>query len=223
MVKNTQESDHNLISGLDTAVDQHISSRFTRVYATNLWEDAESKSGPGSRNNSPEVIESIQALEYIVDAYQVKSLVDIPCGDLNWIKNFVMSRADIEYYGFDIVAPLIEHNKSVHPDINCAVLDVVTSSPPKVDLVFSKDLIIHLNDNDIIKMLNNIKLSGSKYLLASNNFGLPNSDLLEHIHGDSACRYVDILAYPFKCSPPIWRSNFLGLWKLSDMQIIYNP
>lgn len=39
---------------------------------------------------------------------KIKTLLDIPCGDLNWMKKVNLS--DIDYIGADIVEELIETN-----------------------------------------------------------------------------------------------------------------
>ena len=194
-----------------------LESRFTRVYATNLWEDPETISGPGSRLDSDPVIEALNALELICLKYGIKSINDIPCGDLNWISKFLNEYPSIQYTGFDIVKPLVDRNRQVFPSIDCRMLDITFQIPPKADLILCKDLIIHLNDDDIRRTLTNIKKSGSTYLLASNNFGMPNGDLRENQHGDSACRYVDILTEPFNYPPPMWKTHYLGLWKIADL------
>jgi hypothetical protein len=194
-----------------------LESRFTRVYAKNLWEDPETISGPGSRLGSEPVVETLDALRMICRTHDIGTLNDIPCGDLNWVAKFLSEFPTIRYTGFDIVQPLIDRNLQLHPDIACRMLDITSHVPPKADLVLCKDLIIHLNDEDIHRTLANIKASGSTWLLASNNFGMPNDDLRENQHGDSACRYVDVLTAPFHYSPPLWRTQYLGLWKLADL------
>ena len=197
-----------------------LEARFTRVYATNLWEDSESISGPGSRVGSEPVSEALDALRFVCREFSITSISDIPCGDLNWIKTFLADSPSITYKGYDIVKPLLERNQQVYPEIACDFLDITRQVPPRTDLVLCKDLIIHLNDDDIRLTLTNIKNSGSKYLLVSNNFGMANSDLREHLHGDSACRYVDIMTFPFRYSPPLWKTSYLGLWELASLQEI---
>jgi hypothetical protein len=201
---------------VDKSPNPQLEARFTRVFATNLWQDSESISGPGSRLGSYFVTETVESLKRICREYSIKTMNDIPCGDLNWISKFLSELSLVKYTGFDIVQPLVDRNRKIYPDIDCRILDITSQIPPKADLILCKDLIIHLNDDDIRRALRNIKLSGSTYLLATNNFGMPNGDLREHLHGDSACRYVDILTAPFDYAPPIWRTDYLGLWQLAD-------
>ena len=39
------------------------------------------------------------------------SLLDVPCGDMHWMKRFLVSRDDVEYTGLDIVPDLIAAHK----------------------------------------------------------------------------------------------------------------
>jgi hypothetical protein len=68
---------------------------------------------------------------------------------------------------------------------------------------------------DVTKVFLNFKRSGSFYLLMSNNFGWENSELDQNAGGTS--RHLDAMAEPFLFPTPIWRTNYLGLWRLSDV------
>jgi hypothetical protein len=52
-------------------------------------------------------------------------------------------------------------------------------------------------------------------LLASNSFGVVNEDLLNDELGYA--RPIDLCAKPFDFPTPIWRSNFYGLWEMTDL------
>ena len=202
---------------IDMAENDHLKARFSRVYATNLWLDDESISGPGSRKDSPPVVAAVSALSYVFERYQISSMADVPCGDLNWIAPFMQQNRAVAYKGYDIVPPLVENNQRQHPGIHCEVRDAVHEVLPYADLIFSKDLLIHLNFQDINSLMHNFALSGSRYIMVTNNFGLGNSDLMEEIHGDSACRYVDLMDAPFRYPDPLWRTDFFGLWSSKDL------
>jgi trans-aconitate methyltransferase len=145
------------------------------------------------------------------------SINDIPCGDFNWIEAFLQSVPDVRYRGFDIVPRLIEQNKTLYPYYEFDTLDITSASPPRADLIFSKDLFNHLLYEDITKALVNMKQSESSYLLASNNFHCANEELAQNCGNCS--RYLDLCAEPFKLPSPIWQTDYVGLWKLSDVEI----
>ena len=46
-------------------------------------------------------------------------------------------------------------------------MDIINDSLPRVDLVFSRDCFVHLNNDNIRRALNNIKKSGSTFFLAT--------------------------------------------------------
>ena len=39
------------------------------------------------------------------------SLLDVPCGDMTWMKRFLIAREDVDYTGLDIVPELIAAHK----------------------------------------------------------------------------------------------------------------
>lgn len=191
-----------------------LQDRFTEVYLQNMWQDPESRSGPGSRRDSPCVTSTIDTLEMVVERFGVRSIADIPCGDFNWMGEFLDRRPEIAYTGFDIVKPLVAANRERHPRHQFHVLDVTAKAPPRVDLILCKDLLNHLSNADVRKALANFVASGSQLLLASNNFGLPNTEIPSHKGG--ASRLLDITLPPFDYPAPIWNHHYLGLWRLSD-------
>src|SRR5271163_1998520 len=56
---------------------------FSKIYADNLWEDAESRSGPGSTLASTTSLR--RDLAMLLVKMDVKTFFDAPCGDFNWM------------------------------------------------------------------------------------------------------------------------------------------
>lgn len=191
--------------------------RFTQYYDTNHWADPESRSGPGSRQDSPQVLHALEALATVTERYAIRSIADIPCGDFNWMGAYLKAWPDVEYSGFDIVAKLVDRNRRVFPGRRFARLDIVVSVPPPADLIFSKDLINHLEDREIVQAVAHMRRSGSAYLLATNNFGYVNVPLTRDRYHSS--RHVDLTAAPFHYPRPLWHDHYLGLWRLADMSL----
>ena len=189
--------------------------RFTEVYENNVWGDLESKSGAGSRLDSPSVAESIKALQLIIKEYNIKSINDIPCGDFNWIGDIIENH-NIDYLGFDIVKKIVVDNTFKYKNYKFCQLDITQQVPPRADLIFCKDLLNHLSYDDIYMSISNMKATKSKFFLSSNNFNyIDNVDLvLEH---SGASRYLDLMLPPFNFPSPSWRSSYLGLWDLKDI------
>jgi hypothetical protein len=83
--------------------------RFTKIYKWNFWRAAESVSGPGSSLNDTETLR--KQLPVIFRQFDIKSVVDAPCGDFRWMQ-LVVKDNDITYTGGDIVKPMIEKNQA---------------------------------------------------------------------------------------------------------------
>jgi len=192
-----------------------LSQRFTAVHDKNLWGSDESRSGAGSARNAPSVAVAAEAIRKAVDENGVRTLSDIPCGDFNWMPDVLPTLSGVSYIGFDIVFSALQNNKDRFPQYEFRVLDIVTTVPPYADLIFCKDLMNHLNDDDVKSCIANMKASGSKFLLASNNAGFANAPLPDIPQGS---RLLDITAPPFGFNPPLWTAdNYLSLWRLQDI------
>ena len=140
---------------------------FTGIYNKNYWDSSESVSGLGS-----ELIQTkslIESLDNLLHNLEIKSILDIPCGDFNW-----MQRVDLQnknYIGADIVEQIIKKNKKKYQEKNIKFkeLDLTCSSLPQSDVVITRDCLVHLSYNDIYNSIKNIKLSKSRYLLTTTN------------------------------------------------------
>jgi NAD(P)-dependent dehydrogenase (short-subunit alcohol dehydrogenase family) len=149
-----------------------------------------------------------------VSHHDVRSIADIPCGDFNWMPLFLEAAPFVGYQGFDIVPDIIKDNRKRHPVHSFEELDITREVPPRTDLIFCKDLLNHLSNADVRAALENMRRSGARLLLASNNFGYANLDLPSVATKTS--RHLDITPPPLNAPPPVWKTNYLGLWRLAD-------
>lgn len=136
---------------------------FTNIYRENGWKDSESVSGRGSTLKNTEVARA--ALKNIIGMYEIKSMLDIPCGDMNWMKE-VMFPDGFKYIGADVVPALIEKNRDKY-GLDFRVMDITKDALPDVDLIFVRDLLGHFSNRNVKKALINIQLSGAKYFMAT--------------------------------------------------------
>ena len=138
---------------------------FTIINRKNLWGSSESISGPGSEINQTQTL--ISELPKLIDKFGIKSMLDIPCGDYNWIRRIDFQQ--LEYTGADIVDVIVNENIRKYESVNTKfeVLDITIDALPKRDLVLVRDCFVHLSFVDTKKAINNIHKSGSKYLLAT--------------------------------------------------------
>lgn len=139
---------------------------FTQYFKNNTWRGKESVSGPGSDYEQTKYL--IPELSLLIKELKIKTILDVPCGDFNWMKRVDLS--NVNYVGGDIVQDLIKLNSKKYQSetIKFKVIDLVNDPLDTVDLIIVRDCLVHLPHSDVIKAINNIKKSNSKYLLTTN-------------------------------------------------------
>ena len=170
---------------------------FTDIYNENRWENKQSCSGAGSTLKNTETIRS--KLPELLEEYHIHSILDIPCGDFNWIKEVNLD--SISYIGADIVEKIIQINNESYSKENrkFVIIDILKDELPQVNLIFCRDLFIHFSYRDIFTAIENIKKSGSKYLLTTSNIlGTKNFDILT-----GEWHPINLLIKPFSFPRPL--------------------
>lgn len=139
--------------------------RFTEIFNKNLFLGKSSRSGEGSSLEQTKVLR--EELSKLFEELNIKSMLDAPCGDWNWMK--AVNLVGIEYIGVDIVEQIIKDNqeKYIKPNIKFINSNIIEDDLPEVDLIFCRDCLVHLTYEDIFKTLDNFKKSKSKYLLTT--------------------------------------------------------
>ncbi len=110
----------------------------------------------------------------LINKYGIKSIADIGAGDLNWIKQIQLPD-DVNYKPYDLVPRLPEVQK----------FNLIEQIPEKVDLIICLWVLNHLTFNDCHQAIENIKESGSRYLLMTDRLIYramqPDNIDMEHI------------------------------------------
>jgi hypothetical protein len=197
---------------------------FTQIYRTNHWGGDASKSGQGSdRDQTGEVA---AGLRRIVAAYGVRVLLDLPCGDFNWMKDAGLEIG--KYIGGDIVPELISLNRKVHGSDTreFIMLDVTTGPLPDADLLFCRDCLVHLSNGNTGKALDVIRKSGIRYFLTTTFTECDRNE--DIVTGD--WRIINLEKPPFSLPPPLelidekctegggtYADKSLGLWRVADL------
>ncbi|HUM51738.1 MAG TPA: class I SAM-dependent methyltransferase [Chitinophagales bacterium] len=177
------------------STDIQVGDVFKDIYQNNTWQDDESVSGTGS--NLKQTQEIINQLPNIFKQHAVHSILDLPCGDYNWMKHVDLS--DINYIGGDIVPEIINKNNQQYASssVSFVELNLITDKLPDVDLVFCRDCLVHLSIAQIMDALQNIKKSNAKYLLTTS---FTNTKLNRDIvTGD--WRPINLEIVPFNLKP----------------------
>jgi hypothetical protein len=150
---------------------------------------------------------------------RVRSLLDAPCGDFNWMRE--INLAGIDYTGVDIVPAIISRNQELYgsPYIKFAVADITRDLLPRADMILCRDALDHLSLRRVRRAIRRLKESGSSYLLVTTHPSASNED----IHS-GYWRPLDLTKPPFGFSPPLrtivenpLRGKLLGLWRFQDL------
>lgn len=199
---------------------------FSEIYSTNKWKGETSRSGTGSDPSQTRIV--IDTLNNVIDEFKVRSILDLPCGDFEWMKN--VSLENVNYIGADIVDALIDRNtkKFARENISFQVIDLIKNELPKSDMIITRDCLVHLCFEDIFTSLKNIKSSGSKYLLTTTFPGhSKNADIVT-----GRWRTLNLHLPPFSFPKPIklvnencteaggiFKDKSLALYRIDEIKI----
>jgi glycosyltransferase involved in cell wall biosynthesis len=203
-----------------------LKEKFSEVYDKNIFGGGKSRSGEGSDMVQTAAIR--REIPPLLKSLGVKSFLDAPCGDWYWMRHVELPVE--RYIGVDIVEDLIAKNQREHgtEKITFQCLNLASSELPKVDLIFSRDCLVHLSFADAHKIIANFKRSGAKYLLTTTFTQRKVNDDL----GSEFWRPLNKQLPPFNFPPPqllinegctegnnMFMDKCLGLWKLEDIEL----
>ena len=178
--------------------------RFSEIYRKNLWLLSESGSGEGSEIFYTEplrkwLIENIKLLE-------IKTFVDAPCGDFNWMK-LVLPKVNINYVGLDIIESVIDKNKINYTadNIKFEISNICEDRLPDCDLIMVRDCLFHLSYEDINRFLTNLSNTNYKYLLTTTH--TVEKDFKNSNINTGDFRLIDLFGPPFSFDPTTVKSR----------------
>ena len=159
-----------------------IENVMNQIYEMNLWggEDSDFYSGTGSHDSK--IIDPYLKVLIAFLESQNKSLIicDLGCGDFNIGKH--LTPYSKKYVAIDIVENLINRNKKLykadHLEFQC--LDIINDNLPSGDCIILRQVLQHLSNQDIKKIVN--KISAYKYIILTEHLPLsnftPNKDII---------------------------------------------
>ena len=173
---------------------------FSQIYLQNSWGNPESVSGDSSTLHYTENLR--RELPGLFESYGIRTVLDAPCGDYNWMQHVVNS-TNISYIGGDIVALLVEENNRKYGSdrVSFVHLDITSSPLPAADLMIVRDCLFHLSYRHIEDFLRNLLRSDIKYLLTTthiNENSFSNNDI-----GAGDFRLIDLYSEPFHFPAPL--------------------
>ena len=201
-----------------------LEERFARIYQTNLWFDAESRSGTGSSLESTAQLRA--SLPPVLRRLNARRLLDVPCGDFNWMSHVDLS--GIDYTGGDIVGAVIEANRARYDSAARKFMRMdLTSGPlPAADVILCRDCLVHFSFANIIAAFRTMKASGAQYLLTTTFLDRQiNKDIV-----DGDWRPLNLEKPPFLLPVPhsvileecteeggAYADKALAVWRVSDL------
>jgi hypothetical protein len=176
------------------ASNNNVEEKFTWIYQNNFWDNSESISGKGSTLDATKNIR-LQLPELIVK-YNIKTIFDAPCGDLNWMR-LLLPNLKVKYIGADIVDVLVNKLNESYGDENTEFikLNLITDPFPSADLMICRDCLFHLSYKDIHKVLANFLIADIKYILTTTYINQNNFKNRNINTGDF--RAIDLLSEPY--------------------------
>ena len=169
-----------------------MKTHFTHIYRSQIWNNKDPNvplSGPGSSIQNTTKIVSF--LNDIIDKYDIKSVIDLGCGDCTWIPT--TNAFNTNYLGIDIVVDITDINKKKYGSSKFIKGDITEMEIPKGDLFIIRDVIFLLSDGNILKLFNNIK-DKFKYILISSCNNYYNRKIFD----DWFVSQVNIMIHPYK-------------------------
>lgn len=201
-----------------------LDQRFARIFATNLW-TSHSVSGLGSELEATGRLRA--QLPGLLDALGARSLLDLPCGDFGWLSTVPLG---VEYIGGDIVGDLVARNEREYGGPGTGRrflrLDLTRDPLPRADVVLCRDCLVHLSFDHIRRALENLRASGSTWLLTTTFVDHEENVDIE----DGDWRMLNLTRPPFDLPAPevvliegcaegdgAYDDKALGLWRIEAL------
>ena len=197
--------------------------RFRHFYETNHWNEIESVSGPGSTLEETKWLR--ERLRKMFYKLEVKTLLDLPCGDFHWMQHVDLS--EINYIGGDLVSELVERNlaKYARERVEFKKINLVKDSLPAADVILCRDCLVHMSFADVQAAFININRSGIKWLLTTNFPDVKrNNDIVT-----GQWRPINLMLPPFNLPYPAdvinencleieFKDKNLSLWSVKELK-----
>lgn len=166
------------------------------------------------------------ALPAWLSELNAKTLLDLPCGDFNWLQHVELG---VEHYiGADIVQELIDVNQRRYasPQRRFVRLDICRSDLPQADVILCRDCLVHFSERAVLDALRNLIRSRSTYLITTT---FPNVRHNRNIV-TGYWQPINLQRPPYHFPPPLKLitesadsgqrlTKSLGLWAIADLKI----
>jgi SAM-dependent methyltransferase len=185
-----------LLPGM-VAAKETTEDAFTTIYETCVWgHDSEGHGISGAGSKVEHAKPYMQFLQKFLNDNNIKSVVDVGCGD--WTFSQYIDWSGILYIGYDVVKSVVEKNNISFSGSNCQFIhgDALTIDLPVADLLICKDVLQHLPNNDIKLFLK--QCSKFKHCLITNDYDVKTgSSKNKDISAKGGWHTIDLTQPPF--------------------------
>jgi SAM-dependent methyltransferase len=165
----------------------HRRRTFQDAYQNNRWGSASGEkffSGLGSRGQAVETY--VARISDRITQHQRELgrdivVVDLGCGDFSVGRELLERTPNMTYIGCDLVPELIAHHRShaLHSNATFQRVDIVTDPLPEGDIVLVRQVLQHLSNDNVRKVLDKLKIYDRIYVTEGQPVyrqGPPNPD-----------------------------------------------
>ena len=139
-------------------------------------------------------------LPHLYARHGIRSMFDAGCNDCSWSSRLERS---IEYHGGDISLPMVASVWRHYPALDVILHDATTDPLPQVDVLFVRDVTIHLNTRDKMSLLRNWLTSEIPWLfITQDDYEKENQDF-EYSKTEFPVSWVNWLLPPWNFPEPI--------------------
>ena len=132
--------------------------------------------------------------------YHIKKMFDAGCNDCEWSRTLDFS--DFEYQGGDISLSMVSRAWTKSPHLNVILHDITTDPIPDVDVLFIRDVTLHLNNQDRRLVIKNwIDSSVPWLLITQSSYVSYNTDVIYTNYFPAS--EVNWCIVPWNFPPPI--------------------
>ena len=201
---------------------ESVQDRFANIYRQNIWfSNRQSSSGAGSTLDATRHIR--QELPIFLREVGATNLVDLGCGDYNWMKAVDLPCG---YLGLDIVPEVVKKNQELFSSelVEFRVHDAIRDElPSSADVVLCREVLFHLSFEHGRELINRVVDSNARYFLATTSDSVAkNSDIRT-----GRFRNINLQLEPYEFpayvhaisdSERVSSDRLLAVWKVDDLR-----
>jgi len=182
----------------------------------------ETKCGLGSTLETTENLRL--ALTLLVRSFGIETLIDVPCGDCNWISR--VDLGDAHYIGIDQDADhlsvAVQRQWSFPPaSVSFVSADAMQFKLSPCDAILCRDFLQHLTTTNAEMFVDNLFASSWSWLFATSH----TNEVNEEIESDGMFRPLNLCLPPFSFPVPTFSifdppgsGRILGCWQRGDIE-----